>query len=178
MKISVVFPAYNEEGNIKKTLDGAIDVLNREGYDWEILVIDNASTDRTGEIIDEYAKKHPNITVIHHEYNMGYTVSTRRGLKNAAGDIILTIDSDGQHTVEDIPSFVEKIKQGYDVVIGWKENRKDSFFRNFLSKIYNAFFNLLFNTNFHEMDCGFKAFTKEAARNIKIYQSDIWFECF
>lgn len=173
VSLSIVFPAYNEEGNILNTVSNALKSLPCLGYKYDILIVDNASTDKTPQIIDELAAKYESIKVIHHPQNLGYAASTRTGLKNASGDVIFIIDSDGQHTLEDIPKFVEKIQQGYGLVIGWKKPRHDPLYRLLLASGYNFFFRLMFNVPFHDIDCGFKAYTKDLAYKITIELTNV-----
>lgn len=166
--VTICFPTHNESGNIRKVLTECIRVMSGTGVKWTILAIDNCSTDGTQKILQEFSKRYRNIRYIEHERNIGYAGSTRTALKNATGDIIFIIDSDGQQTAKDIPAFIAKINEGYDAVVGWKIVRHDPPFRILLSKVYNLIFNILFWTSFHDIDCGFRALTKKAAKTITI----------
>src|SRR3989344_2726074 len=162
--VTICFPTYNEQGNIHAVIDECINMMRALPYTWDILVVDNCSTDDTLKIVDGFSRTHKNIGYIKHKENRGYARSTRTAFENAKGEIIFVIDSDGQQTAKDIPKFIDKINEGYDIVVGWKVHRKDSAFRIIISKVYNIIFNLLFNTKYHDVDCGFRALTQEAAR--------------
>jgi dolichol-phosphate mannosyltransferase len=143
-------------------------VLRTIGNDYEILVVNDGSSDNTAGIVKEYALKNKRIKLINHDKNRGYAAATRTCLENLNGDVIFIIDSDGQHTMKDIPFFLDKINDGYDAVVGWKKKRNDPFVRVAMSKIYNILFRILFKSKLHDVDCGFRCFTKESARKIKI----------
>lgn len=169
-RITVVFPAYNEEDIIEKTVKNAVAYLNTSIYDWDILIVNNCSTDNTGRIIDGLAKENPKIKAIHHPANLGYATSLNTGLKNAEGDCIFIIDSDGQHTVKDIEKFVAKIDEGCDVVFGWKKKRYDPMLRLIMTRALNYSSRLLLHSRLHDINCGFRAFNRKAAE--KIVMSD------
>lgn len=166
--VCIVFLAYNEEDTIKKTVENAFNFFSKTNYDWSILVVDDGSTDKTGIILDELADKNPRVEIFHHRENRGYAMATKTALDLAEGDIIFTIDGDGQHMPEDIPKFINKIEEGYDIVVGWKKKRRDPKYRIMLSRGYNLLTRLLFNLNLHDVDCGFRAFTREAAKRTDI----------
>ena len=167
-KLSVVLPTFNEAENIQKVLKEAISVLKGLQYDWEILVVDNASHDDTKQKILPFLDKYKNIKAIFHSSNLGYGASTETGLKAAKGDIIIVMDSDGQHTAKDIPKFIEKINNGYGLAVGWKINRQDPFLRVFLSNVYNLLFRIIFGIGLHDVDCGYKAYDQKLAKSIKL----------
>lgn len=167
-KVSIVFPVYNEEDNIKGLVERSIDELNEMPYDYQILIVNNASTDNTGAIIEELARRYPSVKVVHHPSNLGYAMSTLTGFKNSDGDIVFVIDGDGQHTVKDVPAFVNKIKAGYDIIFGWKKNRRDPFMRIILTKVLNSLASIILHYPFHDINCGFRAVTRYVADNIRI----------
>src|SRR3989338_5997819 len=111
-KVSVVFPTLNEERNIRRTISKAMKFLNKRFRWWEILVIDNASTDKTLQIVGDIKKKEKRIRLIKHPKNLGYAKSTSDGLHYSKGDVIFIIDSDGQHEISDIIRFLAKIDSG------------------------------------------------------------------
>jgi len=167
-KISVGLPAFNEEGNIGSVVDECVEVLENIGKDYEILVVDDGSSDNTPSIVKERARKNHKIKLITHDRNRGYAAGTRTCLENSTGDVIFVIDTDRQHTMKDIPLFLDKINEGYGAVVGWKKKRNDPFTRILMSKVYNLVFRILFKSNLHDVDCGFRCFTKESASKIKI----------
>lgn len=166
--ITIVFPAYNEEDIIVSTIDRAVDYLSKTEYNWDILIVNNCSTDNTGRIIDEMAKKNKRISVIHHPSNLGYIASLNTGLKKGKGDIIFIVDSDGQHTVEDVGQYIARIDEGYDVVFGWKKKRYDPLMRLIMTRMLNFSSKVLLGSPLHDINCGFRAFTKKAARKIEM----------
>ncbi|GAB4544728.1 MAG: hypothetical protein Fur0020_13990 [Thermodesulfovibrionia bacterium] len=166
--ISIVFPVYNEENNIKGLVERSFIELNKMPYEYEILIVNNASTDNTKTIIEGLAQKHPQVRVIHHPSNLGYAMSTRTGFKNSKGDIIFVIDGDGQHTVNDIPVFIEKIESGYDIIFGWKKQRNDPFMRIVMTRVLNLLARWILHYPFHDINCGYRAVTKEVAQKIEI----------
>ncbi|MBW3015150.1 glycosyltransferase family 2 protein [Candidatus Woesearchaeota archaeon] len=173
MSLSIVFPTYNEEANIQNTVSEALEVLSRTNYDYDILIVDNHSTDSTPEIINQLAQEQEKVSVIHHPQNLGYAASTRTALKNAKGELIFIIDSDGQHTASDIPKFVEKAQLGYGLIVGWKKPRHDPVARIILAKGYNFLFRRFFKLSLHDVDCGFKAYKKDLARKLKVELTDV-----
>ena len=167
-KLSVVLPTYNEAENIQKVLKEVISVLKALPYGWEILVVDNASKDNTKQKVIPFLKKYKNIKSIFHPRNLGYGASTKTGLHAAKGDIIIVMDSDGQHTAKDIPKFISSINSGYGLVVGWKKNRQDPFLRILLSNVYNMLFRTIFGIELHDVDCGYKAYSKRLAKSITL----------
>ena len=136
-KLSVVLPTYNEAENIQKVLQSTMSFLKSLPYDWEIWIVDNASSDNTKQKVIPFLKKYRNIKAVFRKVNLGYGASTITGLQKAQGDVIIVMDSDGQHTAEDIKKFVEKTNNGYGLAVGWKKNRNDPFLRVLLSNVYN-----------------------------------------
>ncbi len=168
MKISVCFPAYNEEENIGYTLEETTNVMEKIHEPWEIIVVNDGSTDGTQDRVAEFIKKFKNIKLVNHPKNLGYAVATQSCFNKSTGDFIFVIDSDRQHDMSDIPKFIEKINDGYDIVVGWKIKRNDPPLRILMSKVYNLLFSLIFKYRLHDVDCGFRCLTKEAVGKIKI----------
>lgn len=166
--ITVVFPAYNEEDIIEKTVHEAAAYLKRQPFKWDILIVNNCSTDNTGHVIDRIALENSNVRVIHHPSNLGYAMSINTGLRNTSGDITFIIDSDGQHTIEDIDKFIAKIEEGYELVFGWKKKRYDPFLRLIISRVLNYSSRVILNSKLNDINCGFRAFTRKAADAIEM----------
>jgi nucleoside-diphosphate-sugar epimerase len=165
MKISVGFTAYNEQDLIETTLTDAVRDLDALNLDYEILVIDNASTDRTAAISDAFALAHPRVRVLRHPRNLGYAHSNLTAYQNATGDLIAVVDSDGQQTLRDIPKFIEKIQGGADVVFGWRKVRNDPAFRKIISAGLNRSAKKMLRWKLHDINCGFRVVTAEVARS-------------
>src|SRR6266540_3594951 len=138
-RLGVGFLAYNEEELIAKTVAEAVSSLSAiPGLDWRILVVNDGSRDRTGEIAEDLAKKDPRVLVVHHQGNKGYAVATETALRNTPGEVVMVVDGDGQHTMADAPLFLQAIREGADVVFGWKKKRYDPWPRLILSKGLNT----------------------------------------
>jgi glycosyltransferase involved in cell wall biosynthesis len=170
MKVSVVIPIFNERDNIPILYEKLRSVIEKlKDYEWEIVFADNASTDGSFEILKEIHKKDKRVKVIRLRRNFGQTGSLAAGLDFATGDIIITMDGDLQNDPEDIPLFLEKIQEGYDIVSGWRYNRKDPITKKIPSKIYNWLASRLTGVKIHDFGCTFKAMRKEVVKNIKLY---------
>jgi len=167
-KISIVFPVLNEEDTIKGLVEKSISELNAMPYEYKIIIINNASTDNTGKLIEDLARIHSSVEFIHHPANLGYAMSTLTGFKKSDGEIVIIIDGDGQHTVTDVPAFVNKIELGYDIIFGWKEKRNDPAMRILLTKVLNILAKLILRYPFHDINCGFRAVTRQIADQIEI----------
>ncbi len=168
-KISIVYPVLNEEDTIKSLVESSIEQLNDMPFEYKILIVNNASTDNTGKIIEELAETYPFVHVEHHPANLGYAMSTLTGFKISDGDIVLIIDGDGQHTVADVPAFVNKIASGYDILFGWKEIRNDSAIRIILTKVLNFLAKVILRYPYNDINCGFRAVTRKVADEIEIH---------
>ncbi len=165
MKISVAFTARNEADLIETTLTDAVRDMNALGSPYEIIVVDNASTDNTAEIAEQFASKHEHVRVIRHEKNLGYAHSNLTAYKNADADLVAVVDSDGQQTLRDIPKFVEKIQAGADVVFGWRKQRNDPAFRKVISRGLNISSRRMLRWKFHDINTGFRMVTREVAKS-------------
>ncbi len=168
-RISIVFPVLNEEDTIRDLVENSISKLREMPYECTIIIVNNASTDNTGQIIEELAGKYSFVKVIHHPSNLGYAMSTLTGFKNSDGEIVIVIDGDGQHTIEDIPSFVSKIESGFDILFGWKVDRKDPAMRILITRVLNFLARVILNYPYHDINCGYRAVTREVADKIEIH---------
>lgn len=167
-KISIVFPVLNEEDTIRGLVENSISKLKKMPYEYKIIIVNNASTDNTGQIIEKLAESYPFVKVVHHPSNLGYAMSTLTGFKNSDGEIVVVIDGDGQHTVDDVPAFVNKIESGYDILFGWKVKRNDPAMRIIITKVLNFLARLILRYPYHDINCGYRAVTREVADKIKI----------
>jgi glycosyltransferase involved in cell wall biosynthesis len=168
-RLGVAFLAYNEEGAIEKTVADAVTSLSAiDGLDWRILVVNDGSRDRTGEIAESFAAKDPRISVVHHDGNKGYAVATETALRKTAGQVVMVVDGDGQHTMADAPLFLAAIDQGADVVFGWKKKRNDPWPRLVLSKGLNTLSGWTLGSPLHDINGGCRAFRRDVARRLEI----------
>ena len=168
-RLGVGFLAFNEEALIARTVEEAVSSLSAiPGLDWRILVVNDGSRDRTGEIADQLAKKDSRISVVHHDGNKGYAVATETALKNTPGEVVMVVDGDGQHTMADAPAFLSAIDRGADVVFGWKKQRHDPLPRLVLSKGLNLLSRWILGSPLHDINGGCRAFRREVARRLEI----------
>lgn len=159
--ISVIIPAFNEEKTIVDTIVRTEKVLKDLNFNFEIIVIDDYSTDSTRDVIKKIQLNYNNVVLLFNKVNRGKSVSLNRGFEKAKGLIFIMMDADLQQVPEDIPLLIEKIEEGYDVVNGWRKNRNDPLSKLVTSRIYNSIASALFGTKIHDMNCGFKAIRKE-----------------
>ncbi|THB77674.1 MAG: glycosyltransferase [Desulfobulbaceae bacterium] len=170
MKLSIVIPAYNEEDNIQLLYDELTAVLSTNGFDYEILFIDDGSSDSTLQILKGLQENDPSLVVISFRRNFGQTAAMSAGFDYATGDVIITMDADLQNDPHDIPRLLDKIAEGFDVVTGWRHDRKDAFInRKLPSIIANKIISWTTKVSLHDYGCTLKAFRSEVIKNIKLY---------
>lgn len=159
-QLSIFFPAYNEEFVIKKTVADAAKVARGIAETYEIIVINDGSTDRTGEIVEDIINVNPRIKLISHATNQGYGAAMKSGLTAARYPWVIACDSDGQFDLNEIKKFTPFIKD-HDLIIGYRLKRSDSRYRRLMAFILKMVNLILFKINFKDIDCGFKLFKKE-----------------
>jgi len=164
--ISFIIPCYSEEESIELLCKGIIDNVKQS---YEIIIIENGSTDRSQEIIRKLHEDNENIHMIVFRKNFGKAAALQAGFMNCKGDIIITMDADLQDEPSEIQNFIEKIEEGYDVVSGWKFNRKDPLEKRLPSKFFNKVTSILSGVRLHDFNCGFKAYRKEVVKSINVY---------
>lgn len=168
--VSVVIPLYNEEGNIKELYQELHSVLNGKVFTYEILFINDGSSDKTGDIVQELIARDPRITVVTFRKNFGQTAAMAAGFDYSRGKIIITMDGDLQNDPADIPKLLDHINKGYDMVTGWRYKRQDPFLnRRLPSIIANKLISTITDVHLHDYGCTLKAFKKEVADNINLY---------
>ncbi|MBI4139807.1 glycosyltransferase family 2 protein [Candidatus Woesearchaeota archaeon] len=168
-KISVIIPAYNEEENIKPLYESLTGILKNIPYYYEILWIDDGSTDGTYDELTELEYKDPHVKPIYFQRNFGKAAVYTAGFENSKGNIIITMDADLQDDPLEIPKFLEELKR-QDLVIGWKKDRKDPLItKKIPSKIFNWLNRKMFHLCLHDSDCGFRAMKSEVAKNLILY---------
>jgi len=172
-KLSVFFPTYNEEANIGSTVLKAKKVLEEIAQEWEILIINDGSQDKTGEIAAMLAEKDPRVRVITHPSNRGYGASLKSGFYNSRHPWIAFTDSDGQFDFSEITSFIETQKrESADLVIGYYKKRQVSKFKMLTSRMWELAVIVLFGLKVHDIDCGFKLISKKVIDSIPKLQSE------
>ncbi|MGR3318872.1 MAG: glycosyltransferase family 2 protein [Candidatus Anammoxibacter sp.] len=168
-EISIVIPVYNEEGNIRPLVSSLLDVMKKINKEYEILFVNDGSTDSSGQILTEITNSHDNLTIINLDKNYGLTSALDAGFKAAIGDFIVTLDADLQNDPADIPMLLDKIKS-FDMVCGWRHDRDDPWIKLLSSKIANFARNRLSNEEVKDSACTLKAFRKDCLNRIKLYR--------
>ncbi len=166
-ELSYFCPAYNEEENLEKHIENVRPVLEEIAEKYELLIVDNGSTDKTGEIADELAKKYSFIRVIHHESNRDYGGALKSGFENCRYEFICYNDSDLQYDFSEVKPMIPFLKD-HGVVIGFRKNRKDNFYRKFQSKIFNFLSRSMFGLRVKDINCSFKVIQKKYIDAMKI----------
>ena len=168
--VSVVIPVYNEEENVTELLERVTDTLSATGYPYEIIVVDDGSTDRTPQILRSLKSRFKALKVVLFRRNFGQSAAMTAGFDLAKGDIVVTMDGDLQNDPSDIPLLVKKILEGYDVVAGWRKDRKDAFVSRLLpSKVANWIIGRTTGVRLHDYGCSLKAYRKEISKNLLLY---------
>lgn len=164
--ISAFFPAYKDEGTIELMVDRLREVLLKLTDDYEIIIVDDCSPDRSGEIADELARKYPFIRVIHHPKNRGYGGALNSGFNAATKDLVFYTDGDAQYDVRELPNLYEWIHK-YDVITANKIDRADEFYRILVSKMYYEFIRFIFGIKVKDISGDFRLFRKKVLDNVK-----------
>jgi glycosyltransferase involved in cell wall biosynthesis len=170
MQYSIVVPFHNEEPNVTPMYERLTQVMEASGAEYELILVDDGSTDRTHGLIRELAALDARVVGIRLRRNFGQTAGLAAGFDRARGEIIIALDGDQQHRPEDIPRFIEKIEEGgYDVVSGWRQNRRDGFWRTFPSLIANRLMARVSGVALHDFGTTFKAYRREVLERIPLY---------
>lgn len=167
--LSFVIPIKNEEESIHELTNEIIKECNALNKNYEIIFVDDGSTDKSSSIITTLHDKNEKIKIIKHKRNFGKSQALTTGFLQAKGDIVFSLDGDLQDNPKEISKFLNKINEGYDLVVGWKKIRHDSILITLPSKIGNYFISRITGLNVHDLNCGFKAYKKEVIKNLHIY---------
>jgi glycosyltransferase involved in cell wall biosynthesis len=169
-QISVVVPFYNEEDNIEELHNQLIRVLDGLGLSYELIFIDDGSTDRSSNILQKVFESDERVKVIRLRKNFGQTAALQAGFDHAKGEIIISMDGDLQHDPEDIPKLLAPMEEGYDIVSGWRKERKDHFLlRRFPSWVANRIMRLLSGVKIHDFGTTFKVYKRDVLEGIRLY---------
>lgn len=171
MDISLVIPLYNEEGSLIELNDWILKVMRSNHFSFEIIYIDDGSSDNSWQFIQNFSKDNTAIKGIRFRRNYGKSAALNEGFKIASGDVVITMDSDLQDSPDEIPGLFEMLTvNNLDIVSGWKKKRYDSTLaKNIPSKIFNWTSRRLFGSKLHDMNCGLKAYKLEVVKNIDVY---------
>jgi len=167
-EIVLALTAYNEETALEDVIARSIAFLEQWGRSWEILVIDNHSTDATPEIARRFADREPRVRLIRHEENRLFSGSCATALREAKGRYLAIMDTDGQCVATDLPGFLEKIEAGVNFVTGWRRKRHDPFMRLVISSVFNALARFWFGNPLHDLNCGFRVMDRNFIEQAEI----------
>lgn len=177
MKYSVVVPARNEEDNVQPLYEAVKQVMDHVkspagdhvASGWELILIDDGSTDKTGEIINRLCQQDQRVKLIQFRRNFGQTAGWSAGFDHAAGEIVIVLDADLQNDPQDIPKLLKKLDEGYDVVSGWRQKRKDDPVLMLGSKFGNWLHRYITGEKIHDHGCSLKVYKREALKDLELY---------
>ena len=167
VSISVFFPCYNEQENVGRTVEKAILVLEKLNADFDVTIVDDGSSDDTGRIADEIAGRDDRVKVVHHPHNLGYGAALQSGFEAATKELVFYTDGDGQFDVSEMPPLLELMAQ-YDIVSGYRLDRKDSAMRKINGWCWTKLVCLLFGLKIRDIDCAFKLYKREIFDNMEL----------
>jgi glycosyltransferase involved in cell wall biosynthesis len=168
--ISVVIPIFNEGENISPLYQEIKAVMEKMGAEYEVIFVDDGSNDASNEILQRLARGNKRIKVIQFRKNFGQTAAIAAGVEHAQGEIIVTMDGDGQNDPRDIPRLLERLEQGYDVASGWRKSRKDPLLkRRFPSALANRLISWLTRVRLHDYGCTLKAYRRDILKDVRLY---------
>ena len=167
VSISVFFPCYNEQENVGRTVEKALEVLERLNADFEVIIVDDGSSDGTGQIADEIAGRDGRVKVVHHEGNLGYGAALQSGFKAATKELVFYTDGDGQFDINEMPSLLALMER-YDIVSCYRLNRRDSLIRKINGWCWTRLVCLTFGLKIRDIDCAFKLYKREIFDKIEL----------
>ncbi len=169
-ELSLVIPVYNEAGNLNELCEEILHSCQTIGKTFEIIFVDDGSTDNSLQILKQLQKQHPRIKIIQLRKNFGQTAALSAGFDHAKGKIVISLDADLQNDPNDFGLLIEKIEKGYDIVNGWRAKRKDKFLtRRLPSAIANWLISAITRVKLHDSGCTLKAFRNDVVKNINLY---------
>lgn len=167
VSISVFFPCYNEQDNITRVVEQALTVLEKLNADFEVIIVNDGSSDRTGQIADEIAGQKNRVKVVHHGTNLGYGAALQSGFKAATKELVFYTDGDGQFDINEMPPLLGLMEK-YDIVSCYRLNRQDNLIRKINGWCWTRLVCLLFGMKIRDIDCAFKLYKREIFDNIKV----------
>jgi len=167
VSISVFFPCYNEQENVVRTVEKALDVLGKLNADFEVIIVDDGSTDETGRIADEIAKRDGRVKVVHHQHNLGYGAALQSGFKTATKELVFYTDGDGQFDINEMPALLVLIER-CDIVSCYRLNRRESIIRRINGWCWTRLVCFMFGLKIRDIDCAFKLYRREIFDKIEL----------
>ena len=170
LDLSIVIPLYNEDESLPELTQWISRVMDREGYTYEIVFVNDGSTDNSWQVIQELRTKNENVKAISFRRNQGKSAGLNQGFKAASGQVVITMDADLQDSPEEIPELRRMIlEDGYDLVSGWKQKRYDPITKTLPTKLFNAATRRISKIKLNDFNCGLKAYRLEVVHNIEVY---------
>lgn len=169
MEISILIPLFNEENSLPELYQKITDVLNRLNKSYEIIFIDDGSTDQSYKVLERLSETDDHLRVYRFRKNYGKSAAVACGFQAARGEYIITMDADLQDDPDEIPHLLAKLNEGYDLISGWKKKRYDPFIKRNTSKIFNRVTAWISGLKIHDFNCGLKALRHEVVTEIQIY---------
>ncbi len=168
--ISVTIPVFNEEESLPRLRERLVESLAALPEQWEVIFVNDGSTDGSASLLDEIAASNPAFKVVHFRRNFGQTAAMQAGFDFASGEIIVPMDADLQNDPDDIPMMLAKVRDGLDVCSGWRQDRKDAAIRrNFVSRLANRLISAVSGVRLHDYGCTLKAYRREVISGVKLY---------
>jgi glycosyltransferase involved in cell wall biosynthesis len=168
--LSIIIPVYNEREAVGPLFEKTAEVMRATARPWEVIFINDGSTDGSEEVLDEIAVAHPEVKVLHFRRNFGQTAAMMAGFDYARGDVIIPMDGDYQNDPEDIPKMLAKLDEGFDVVSGWRKDRQDNAIkRNLPSIMANNLISLVSGVRLHDFGCSLKAYRRDVIDGVRLY---------
>ena len=167
--ISVVVPLLNEERSLEALYRAIADALEPLGHDYEVVFVDDGSTDASLAVLSRLHDETTNVVVIHLRRNFGKAAALQAGFVEARGDLVVTIDADLQDDPAEIPKLLAKLDEGFDLVSGWKTRRNDPLARRLFSRVFNWVTGVISGVHLHDVNCGLKAYRAEVLHGIRLY---------
>lgn len=170
MDISLVIPLYNEEESLPELHDWIVRVMTNHGYSYEIIFVDDGSSDGSWEVIKSLKNKNAHVRAIKFRRNYGKSAGLNVGFEQTKGNVVITMDADLQDSPDEIPELYRMImRDGYDIVSGWKKKRYDPITKTIPTKLYNFVTSRMSGVHLHDMNCGLKAYRADVVKNIEVY---------
>ncbi|MCD6579141.1 glycosyltransferase family 2 protein [bacterium] len=166
--ISAFFPCYNDENTIGNMIISVEKILKKVSNNYEIIVVNDGSKDKSKEILDKFKKKYKCLKVIHHKKNLGYGAALKTGFANSTKELIFYTDGDAQYDVAELSSLLKVMSQDVDMVNGYKIWRSDPFYRKIIGNIYNMVVKFAFNIKLKDVDCDFRIIKRHVFEKVKL----------
>lgn len=167
--VSVIIPLYNEEGSLPELFEKLEQVMTELGGEYEYVFVDDGSVDKSLLILRELYKHYQQVKVVSFRRNYGKSAALSAGFREAKGDFVITMDADLQDDPAEIPALVKKLRDGADLVSGWKHNRQDPITKTIPSKFFNFITSLISGIRLHDFNCGLKAYRNEVVKTVSVY---------